>query len=600
MALTAAATDARRCFLDVTSSLTGKRWEERLSDGRAAMALAQRVGAPEIVGRILAARGVGLEAVESFLNPRLRDLLPDPLLLRDMDAAVQRLIAALSAGEAIAIFGDYDVDGATSTALLQRFLRAVGGKVSAYIPDRIVEGYGPNTPALLGLQKAGVKVVVTVDCGATAYGPLEDARAAGLDVIVIDHHAMEARLPPATALVNPNRLDDDSPHGNLAAVGVAFLLVVALNRALREAGHYGDGKRSEPDLLQWLDLVALGTVCDVVPLVGLNRALVTQGLKIVAQRRNCGIAALCDIAQISETPDSYHLGYLLGPRINAGGRVGEAALGADLLSLDNPEDAKDIARRLDGYNQERREIESQVLDQAIAQVEASDRSPALVLAAGEGWHPGVIGIVASRLKDRYNRPAFVIALEGEVGKGSGRSLPGVDLGALVTAARGEGLLINGGGHPMAAGITLARERLADFTAFVREKVAQRLATADLRPTLGFDGALQPGGVTPELLRQIEACGPYGAGNPQPRFALTGARLQHKAVVGGNHLRCRVTGPDGGRLNAIAFRAFDSPLGDALSQAGGLPLHLAGKIKRDAWRGPDAVQFIIEDAAPVSP
>jgi single-stranded-DNA-specific exonuclease len=599
MALTAAVSDGRRCFLDVTASLTGKRWEERLSDGRAAMALAQRVGAPEIVGRILAARGVRLEEVEAFLSPRLRDLLPDPSHLRDMDAAVQRLLSALEAGETIAIFGDYDVDGATSTALLRRFLQAVGGKVRSYIPDRIAEGYGPNTQALLGLQKAGATVVVTVDCGATAYGPLEDAKAAGLDVIVIDHHAMEARLPPAAALVNPNRLDDSSPHGNLAAVGVAFLLAVALNRALRESGWYGNGKVPEPDLLQWLDLVALGTVCDVVPLVGLNRALVTQGLKVVAQRRNCGLAALCDIAQISETPDSYHLGYLLGPRINAGGRVGEAALGADLLSLDQPDDAREIARRLDAYNQERREIESQVLDQAIAQVEAADSSRDLVLAAGEGWHPGVIGIVASRLKDRYNRPAFVIALDGELGKGSGRSLPGVDLGALVTAARLEGLLINGGGHPMAAGITLARAQVPDFAAFMGDSVAKRLAASDLRPTLGFDGALQAGGVTPELLRQIEACGPFGAGNPQPRFALTGVRLQHKAVVGGNHLRCALAGADGRRLKAIAFRAFDSPLGDALSQAGGLPLHVAGKIKWDAWRGPDAVQFIIEDAAAVS-
>lgn len=563
-----------------------------------AMALAQRAGVPEIVGRILAARGVDLEQVEGFLSPRLRDLLPDPSHLRDMDAAVSRLVAALQAGETIAIFGDYDVDGATSTALLRRFLQAVGGQVMTYIPDRIAEGYGPNTQALLGLQKAGAKVVVTVDCGATAFAPLEDAKTAGLDVIVIDHHAVDVRLPPAVALVNPNRLDDDSPHGSLAAVGVAFLLVVALNRALRDNGWYEASKRPAPDLLQWLDLVALGTVCDVVPLVGLNRALVAQGLKIVAKRCNSGIAALCDIAQITETPDSYHLGYLLGPRINAGGRVGEAALGADLLSLENPDDVKAIARQLDGYNQERREIESQVLDQAIAQVEALGESPALVLASGEGWHPGVIGIVASRLKERYNRPAFVIALEGDIGKGSGRSLPGVDLGALVTAARGEGLLINGGGHPMAAGITLARDSLQDFSAFMSEKVEQRLAAADLRPTLGFDGALQPQGVTPELLRQIEACGPYGAGNPQPRFALSGARLQRKSVVGGNHLRCDVTGPDGGRLKAIAFRAFDSPLGDALSQAGSLPLCLAGKIKWDAWSGPDAVQFIIEDAAPL--
>jgi single-stranded-DNA-specific exonuclease len=599
MAVAAAGTGERLCFLDVASSVTGKRWEERLGDGRAALALAQRVAAPEIVGRILAARGVGLDEVEGFLAPRLRDLLPDPLQLCDMAAAIERLMAALKQGETIAVFGDYDVDGATSSALLRRFLQGIGGKVTVYIPDRITEGYGPNTPALLKLQEAGAKVVVTVDCGTTAFEPLAAAREAGLDVIVVDHHAVEARLPEATAVINPNRLDDPSPHGSLAAVGVAFLLVVALNRALRESGWYRGGDRPEPDLMQWLDLVALGTVCDVVPLVGLNRALVTQGLKVLARRGNGGIAALCDVAQMTETPDSYHLGFVLGPRINAGGRVGEAALGANLLSIDDRDEATSIAQRLDGYNRERREIEIQVLDQAILQVEASGKGDALILVAAEGWHPGVIGIVASRLKERYNRPAFVIALDGSIGKGSGRSLPGVDLGALVTAARGEGLLINGGGHPMAAGVTLATEQLPAFKDFMGQRVAQCLAAADLCPRLGFDGALQPGGVTAELLRQIEACGPFGAGNPQPRFALTSARLVHKAVVGSNHLRCVITGADGSRLKAIAFRAFDSPLGDALSQAGSLPLNLAGKIKWDAWSGPDAVQFIIEDAAAVS-
>ena len=600
MAVAAAADKPQRqCFLGVTASVTGKRWEERLSDGRAALALAQRAGAPEIVGRLLAARGVGLEEVDSYLQPKLRDLLPDPLHLKDMDTAVARLVRALEQGELVAIFGDYDVDGATSSAMLRRFLNAVGGRVTVYIPDRMTEGYGPNSTALLKLQAASAKLVVTLDCGATAFEPLTTARDAGLDLVVIDHHAVEARLPPATALVNPNRLDDDSPHGHLAAVGVAFLLVVALNRALREAGWYQRKGLAEPDLMQWLDLVALGTVCDVVPLLGVNRALVAQGLKVLARRRNTGLAALCDVAQVSETLDSYHLGFVLGPRINAGGRVGEAALGAELLASDDRDQTLAIARRLDAYNRERREIESQVLDQAILQVEAAGGGDALILAAAEGWHPGVIGIVASRLKERYNRPAFVVALDKEIGKGSGRSLPGVDLGALVTAARGEGLLINGGGHPMAAGVTLAADRLADFKAFMEGAVARRLAATDLSPTLGFDGALQPGGVSAELLRQIEACGPFGAGNPQPRFVLTSARVLHKQVVGGSHLRCTLGGMDGRRLKGIAFRAFDSPLGEALAERGGAPLHLAGKLKWDAWSGPEAVQFIIEDAAAVS-
>ncbi len=592
-------TDSRPVFLGVESSVSGKRWEERLEDSRLGLALAQRLGSPEIVGRVLAGRGVGLDAVESFLNPTLRDALPDPSHLKDMDRGVARLVAALQGGETVAVFGDYDVDGATSSGLLARFFRAAGADLRIYIPDRLTEGYGPNETALVQLQREGVKVVITVDCGITAYEPLAAAADAGLDVIVVDHHVAEPRLPQACAVINPNRLDDDSPHGQLAAVGVAFLLVVALNRALREAGWYKASNRSEPDLRQWLDLVALGTVCDVVPLTGLNRAFVAQGLKVMARRGNAGIASLCDVGAISERPDTFHAGFVLGPRVNAGGRVGESHLGARLLSSDDPKETAEIARQLDGYNSERKEIEAAVLDQAIIQVEeAGLEGRSLVLAAAAGWHVGVIGIVASRLKDRYNLPALVIGLDGALGKGSGRSVPGVDLGAAVIAARQAGLLVNGGGHPMAAGLTVAAEGVRALQDFLEQRIAAELALLDYRPALGFDGALQPGGATAELLRQIEACGPFGVGNAQPRFALAAARIVKASVVGQNHVRCIATGADGSRLKAIAFRALDGPLGEALLRAGSLPLHLAGKLQWDNWAGPEAVQFFIDDAAPV--
>ena len=595
----------RAGFLNVESSVSGKRWEERLSDPRHGLALAQRLGLPEIVGRVLAARDVGLESAEAYLNPTLRQFLPDPSHLLDMERAVDRLVNAIRDGERIAVFGDYDVDGATSSALLYRFLQQVGAELRVYIPDRISEGYGPNAAALRQLKSEGIAVVVTVDCGITAFDALEDAAGQGLEVIVVDHHAAEPQLPTAAAVVNPNRQDQISDCGHLAAVGVTFLLVVALNRGLREAGWFQHTNRPEPDLKQWLDLVALGTVCDVVPLHGLNRAFVTQGLKVMAQRRNPGLVALSDVAKLSERPDSFHLGFMLGPRVNAGGRVGEAGLGATLLSTEDASEARDLAGRLDRYNAERRELEAQVLDQAIEQVEASmgasdaGLSDGVVIAAAEGWHPGVIGIVASRLKDRYNAPAVVIALdEAGLGKGSGRSVPGVDLGATVIAARQAGLLINGGGHPMAAGLTVAADALEPLRAFLVERISAQLAAVNYVPSLGIDGALQPGGATADILLEIERCGPFGVGNPQPRFVLPSVRVGHASVVGADHVRCNLTGVDGKRIKGIAFRALDNPLGQLLLNSGGLPLHVAGKLKLDSWAGRDAVQIIIEDAAPI--
>jgi len=599
--------ERRACFLGVERSFLGKRWEERLGDPRAALLLSQRLGLPEVVGRVLAARGVGPEEAERFLEPRLRDFLPDPARLKDMDAAVTRLAAAVMGGEGIAVFGDYDVDGATSAALLARFLRAAGNAPRIYVPDRMKEGYGPNTKALLRLKAEGAAVAVTVDCGILAFEPLAAAAAAGLDVIVLDHHSAEPELPPACAVVNPNRLDetplaeDPGKLGYLAAVGVTFLLVVALNRALREAGWYGPSTRPEPDLMELLDLVALGTVCDVVPLVGLNRALVAQGLKVMAGRRNIGLAALGEVARLQEAPGTYHAGFLLGPRINAGGRVGEAGLGARLLATEDPAEAREIAAQLDGYNDERRVIEAVALDQAIERVESGAKLGGLVFVAGEGWHPGVIGIVAGRLKERYGLPSLVLALDKESGlaKGSGRSVPGVDLGNAVIAAKQAGILIDGGGHPMAAGLTLRAERIDELRDFLEVRLRARLEAIQYRPALGFDGALQPSGASFELLRQLERCGPFGTGVAQPRFALPAARLQYAKVVGQGHLRCILTGPDGGRLKGIAFRAMDSGLGAALQGRGGAAVHLAGKLRADTWAGPEAVQFVIEDAADAS-
>ncbi|MDA8230957.1 MAG: single-stranded-DNA-specific exonuclease RecJ [Magnetospirillum sp.] len=583
-------------FLGVERSLGGRRWRLQPGDERLAAALSQRLSLPEIVGRVLAARGIGLDEAEGFLSPTLRELLPDPGHLRDMEAAAGRLARAVAGGEAIGIFGDYDVDGATSSALLANFFRAVGAAVHVHIPDRIAEGYGPNAAALLALQAKGCAVVVTVDCGTTAFAPLEAAATAGIDVIVVDHHEAEAALPPALAVVNPNRLDEDSPHGHLAAVGVAFLLLVAVNRALKAAGWYSAG-RSAPDLLQWLDIVALGTVCDVVPLVGVNRALVAQGLKVMAKRGNPGLAALADVAGVAEKPESYHLGYVLGPRVNAGGRVGEAALGSRLLSTDDPVEAMAIARRLDGYNRERQEVEAAVLLGAIEQVESRpDDGLPLLVAAGDGWHPGVIGIVAGRLKERYGRPACVIAFDGDVGKGSGRSVAGLDLGAAVIAARQAGMLSAGGGHAMAAGFTVARGRLAEFRAFVAERLAAQLA-GELVPLMDLDGALDCGGATVALVERLKALGPFGSGNPEPRFAVTAARIVKADVVGSGHVRCILTGAGGQRLKAIAFRAADSEMGHALLSSQGASFHLAGTLRADTWQGTTSVQLFIDDAAP---
>ncbi|MCE9649204.1 MAG: single-stranded-DNA-specific exonuclease RecJ [Parvibaculum sp.] len=592
--------EVSRHFLGVERSLTGRAWVSRLADDRLALAIAQREGLPEIVGRVLAGRGIAPEDVAAYLAPSLKSLLPDPSSLVDMDRAARRVADAIMGNEKVAVFGDYDVDGATSSAVLQRFFRAAGADLRIYIPDRIREGYGPNAPALMTLRDEGIKLIITVDCGTMAHRVLGVAQDAGLEIVVIDHHQAEPALPPAFALVNPNRLDDTSGQGTLAAVGVAFLFIVAVNRLLRDGGWYAD--RDEPDLLSLLDLVALGTVCDVVPLIGLNRAFVSQGLRVMARRRNVGLAALGDVARLDGVPGAYHLGFLLGPRVNAGGRVGRSDLGARLLTTGDAGEAGAIALELDVLNKERQAIEGQVLEEALQQVDLAlgatrrNAPPAIIVAHARGWHPGVIGIVAARLKERYERPAIVIAFDGKgEGKGSGRSIQGVDLGRAVTAALEAGHLVNGGGHAMAAGLTIREDKLEGLVEFLEARIGVEVTAASESRALRLDGALAARGANRELYEMLEQAGPYGSGNPEPRFAVPSMRVAHADIVGKGHIRVMLTGEDGARLKGMAFRAAETPLGRALLDRGTGPVHVAGRLKADDWQGRRGIQLNIEDA-----
>lgn len=599
MSATAQALDEAPPFLGVARSALGRRWVERAADASAALAIAQRLNAGEIVGRLLASRGVGLDAAARYLSPTLKNDLPDPNVILDMECAALRIAAAVRTGEGIAIFGDYDVDGATSSALLARFLRAVGVEPTIYIPDRLSEGYGPNVAAMTRLAREGAKVIITVDCGTQAYEALTAARDAGADVVVCDHHLPGELLPPALAIVNPNRHDDRSELGQLAAVGVAFMLAVAVNRVLRDGGWFA--ARPEPDLRPLLSLVALGTVADVVPLKGLNRTFVVKGLEQMAAAPFAGVAALKAVGGLSGEVEPYHLGFVLGPRVNAGGRVGRCDLGARLLATDDAGEAEAIARELDVLNQQRRAIEQATLDEAIAMVEgdAALRGAPVLVVAREGWHPGVIGIVAGRLKERYGKPAIVIGVNDGIGKGSGRSLNGVDLGSAVVAAREAGLLVNGGGHKMAAGLTIEGRQVPALADFLAARLGGDCAASTDGATLTLDGALSAKGATVEMCALIARCGPYGAGNPEPLFAFPNMRVVNAAVVGESHVRCVFTGADGARLSGIAFRALQSELGALLLNAKGRALHIAASLKADEWQGNVRVQAQIRDAAPAS-
>ena len=590
--------ETQRLFLDITQSVAGRAWVDRLdmSASRNATAISQRTGISDIVARILAARGVGIEEADIWLEPTIRALMPDPSTLTAMDALAERLAKAITDNESVALFGDYDVDGACSCALMLRYLRHFGLKPQVHIPDRIFEGYGPNIGAMDKLIDAGASLVITLDCGTTSEKPIAHARERGADVLVIDHHLADHELPPANALVNPNRPDDISGLSYLCAAGVTFMVLVAVNRVLRNRGDTG-----LPDLLKLLDLVALATVCDVVPLVGLNRAFVLRGLEVARKGERPGLAALGLAARINGPLNPYHLGFLIGPRINAGGRIGDAALGTRLLAMEDEHEAMVIAARLDELNSERQRIEVEAVEEACATAEAeigSGEGPPVLVLASANWHPGVVGLVAARLKERFERPSFAIALNPDgTGTGSGRSMPGVDLGSAVIEAVDSGLIPKGGGHAMAAGISLRPGDLGPFRAFMADKLAASVGVARAASALKVDAALTARGASLSLLHAIEKAGPFGSGNPSPVFVFPAHRARFPQIVGkGGHVSFSLASDDGAKLKAIAFRAAGTALGDTLMRDGDQPLHFAGSLSLDHYQGREQVQFRLIDIA----
>jgi single-stranded-DNA-specific exonuclease len=589
-------------FLGVVRSLTGKLWRDRLDPRGAARALAivQRYQLPEMLARVLAGRDVEIEAVEDFLDPTIRKLMPDPYTVTQMETAAKRIADAAAGGEKVAIFGDYDVDGATSAALLAWHLRHCGLDPLIHIPDRLFEGYGPNTEAVRALAAKGATLLVTVDCGTTSIEPLAEARRLlGMSVVIIDHHQCGDELPKVDALVNPNRADDLSGLGHLAAVGLVLVTLVAVNRELRQRGFW-TSEMPEPDLLGMLHHVALGTVADVAPLIGLNRALVAKGLIAMRRRDHVGHTALMDVSRLNGPPEAWHLGFMLGPRINAGGRIGRADLGVRLLLEADVSEAARIAAELDRLNNERRVIEQAAEAQAEAEALASlglEDKGAVIVTASEGWHPGVVGLVASRLKEKFLRPAFAIALEpGGIGTGSGRSISGVDLGKAVRQAVKDGLLMKGGGHAMAAGVTLRKDKLAEFRAYIESALTDDVAKSRHENELFIDGAVSARAVTAEFATILNRAGPFGSGNPEPVIALPSHQLVYADEVGQAHLRVRFKSGDGAIVNGIAFRSIGQKLGNALTQNRGQQLHVAGSLAVDRWQGSERVQFRVLDVA----
>ncbi|MEY9759005.1 single-stranded-DNA-specific exonuclease RecJ [Bradyrhizobium yuanmingense] len=598
---TALPIEAPQAFLGVARSLTDKLWRDRL-DGRGAaqaLAIVQRHQLPELLARVLAGRGVDIDAVSDFLDPTIRKLLPDPFTVTEMETAAKRIADAATKGEKVAIFGDYDVDGATSAALLAWHLRHCGLDPLIHIPDRIFEGYGPNTEAVRALAAKGATLLITVDCGTTSIEPLAEAKRLGMSVVVIDHHQPGTELPVVDALVNPNRLDDLSGLGHLAAVGLVLVTLVAVNRELRQRGFW-TSEMPEPDLLGMLHHVALGTVADVAPLIGLNRAFVAKGLIAMRRRDHVGHTALMDVARLNGPPEAWHLGFMLGPRVNAGGRIGRADLGVRLLLEGDSVEAARIAAELDRLNSERRVIEQAAEAQAEAEALASiglEDKLAVIVTASEGWHPGVVGLVASRLKEKFSRPAFAIALEpGGIGTGSGRSIAGVDLGKAVRQAVADGILLKGGGHAMAAGVTLRKEKLAVFRAYIESALARDVAEARHVNELYIDGAVSARAVTPELATTLNRAGPFGSGNPEPVLALPAHQLVFADEVGQAHLRLRFKAGDGAIVNGIAFRSVGQKLGNALLANRGQPMHVAGSLSVDRYQGAERVQFRVVDVA----
>jgi single-stranded-DNA-specific exonuclease len=583
-------------FLGVGDSALGQVWRDRL-DSRTrnvALAISQECALPELIGRVLAGRGVTAGDAGGFMSPSIRDLMPDPSVLTGMDAAAGRIAEAIIRGEKVAVFGDYDVDGAASSALLCRFLAHHGIDCEIYIPDRIFEGYGPNAAAMRELAARGASLIVTVDCGTASH---EAIAAAGVDVVVLDHHQTGPDLPDAVAIVNPNRQDDLSGLGYLCAAGVVFMVLVATVRLLRAKGFYA--RMPEPDLLRCLDIIALATVCDVAPLSGLNRAFVVKGLQVMRNRANPGIAALCDVARLAQAPEPYHLGFLLGPRINAGGRIGDAALGARLLVSDDAAETAAIARRLDELNRERQVQEAQMVEEAAAQAAAeigSGQGPPAIVTESSSWHPGLVGLIASRLKERHRRPAFAIHFEASgKGTGSGRSVPGIDIGRLVREAVEAGILVKGGGHAMAAGLTVERTRLAEFRAFLEDGLAGSQSVLAENRILRIDGALTARGASPALVDLVERAGPFGSGHPQPLFAFPAHQVRKARLFGADHVGAEIVAGDGAPLAAVAFRSAETALGRLLL-SNAPRLHVAGSLGFDSFRGQRRVQLRIVDAA----
>jgi single-stranded-DNA-specific exonuclease len=591
-----------RAFLNVERSACGRRWKARLEDQRIAEAISQRHELPEILGRVLAARGVGVEEAEAFLNPTIRTLMPQPSALQDMEKGAARMAEAIMAQEKIGVIADYDVDGVSSAAMLSLFLHAVGSAATVHIPDRLTEGYGPSERAVEQLKAQGAEILVTLDCGVMAHDPLARAAELGLTTIIVDHHQAGEILPQAHAVINPNRQDDVSGLGYLCAAGVTMIFIAAVNKALRSKGWYGPA-RPEPNMLQWLELVSLATVCDVVPLKGLNRAYVTQGLKIMARRENVGLSCLSDVARLKRRPDTYALGYLLGPRINAAGRIGNAALALRLLTTDDKGEAAQIAQELERLNRERQEIELAVVDHAMMQADnmlGKERRGSVLLVSGKGWHPGVVGLAAARLKERFNLPSFVLAedAQGRLASGSGRSIPGVDIGSAVREAFESGLIEKGGGHAMAAGLTVLTERLGDLRGFFEERLGPQVQAAQDR-ALSIDAALTAGAATLELIELLEQAGPYGSAHPSPVFAFPAHRVLYADPAGSDHIRCTIGAADGKRMKAVAFRAMGTELGEMLLSERQMPLHIAGRLTIDDWSGARVPCLHIEDAARVS-
>ena len=582
--------------LGVERSFGGQRWTFADVGEEAVHALAHATNVSPVVARLLAGRGLSAATADEYLNPTLKGLLPEPLRLKDMDKAVARVHHAVERGERIAIFGDYDVDGSCSAALLSDFLTAIGRTPTIYIPDRLTEGYGPSPAALRRLRQSGIGLVITADCGATADAALGAARDAGLDVIVLDHHAIERADTAACAHVNPNRPDDTSEQTHLCAAGVVFLFLVALNRHLRETGYYRAHTIAEPDLRASVDLVGLATICDVVPLVGVNRAFVRSALARIAAMPRPGLKALAELARIGEPFTPYHFGFVFGPRINAGGRVGRCSLGAELLTATTEVEAMPLAAQLDRHNRERQVLEAIILEEATAEAATQDNSPFL-LVSGQGWHSGVVGIVAGRLKDRFGKPALVVGFDGEVGRGSARSIAGVDIGAVVREARDLALIENGGGHPMAAGFSLSRPKLEPFRDFLIHRFSAFGSALAAANELELEGIFSAAGATPALIADIGRAGPFGAGNPEPVLAAADLRVAYADIVGQGHLRMRLEGNDGAGIGAIAFRAGGTPLGAGLLRSRGALIHAAGTLKLDRWNGSARVQLEVRDAAP---